>query len=398
MNPLTSFLRLGCMSAVLAVASTAVANPDFEDKTPGTVYPIGHSDVSNDINYYFTAFEEEPGVYWYAGLGEIQSLGVACFAYPGNVLKLRNTFVTFDYEGSGEPPASRKLTFGWYGGAVNLAVNDDRCWAANPSSLPATLGDCSITVTSIDYSCHTIEINGAVNKLGIGGQEFWVDDYAGSGEGGCDYKYDDIAPTAYLPAYSSFTTDHLLSTMNPLVLVDGSVLYGGGSVSLSNAACNDGQELRLDNVSVTHDFLASGFTYTDLHWAYGYYGGDVNLSINGDFRAESDILDLAGQTIGGCTVGIQVDSPSCGWIQVDGYVETITVGGRDFFHVDCLGGSKNEAGPDGDIDGDGDVDVDDLMAVIGAYGSHCTGCFEDVDNNGAIDVDDLMILLGNYGS
>ena len=398
MNPLTSLLRLGCISAFLAVASTAVANPDFEDKTPGTVYPIGHSDVSNDINYYFTAFEEEPGVYWYAGLGEIQALGVACHAYPGNVLNLRNIFVTFDYEGSGEPPASRSLTFGWYGGTVNLAVNDDRCWAANPGSLPATLGGCDITVTSIDGGCQSIEIIGAVNKLGIGGQEFWVDDYVGSGEGGCDYGYDDIEPTAYLPPHSSFTTDHLLSAINPLVLVDGSVLYGGGSVSLSNAACHEEQELHLEDVSVTHDFLASGFTYSNLSWAYGYSGGDVNFAVNGDFRAEANILDLAGQTIGGCTVSITVVSPSCGWIQVDGNVETITMGGRDFFNVDCLSGTKNETAHDGDIDGDGDVDVDDLMAVIGAYGSHCTGCFEDIDNNGAIDVDDLMILLGNYGS
>ena len=56
----------------------------------------------------------------------------------------------------------------------------------------------------------------------------------------------------------------------------------------------------------------------------------------------------------------------------------------------------------GDVDGDGDVDLNDLAALLGAYGS-CTGqpSFNpaaDFDDSGCIDLGDLATLLGNYGT
>jgi hypothetical protein len=55
--------------------------------------------------------------------------------------------------------------------------------------------------------------------------------------------------------------------------------------------------------------------------------------------------------------------------------------------------------PAGDVDCDGDVDVDDLLALLAAYGN-CDpgGCDEDLDGDGDVDVDDLLILLSAYTS
>ncbi|MCH2134270.1 MAG: LamG domain-containing protein [Phycisphaerales bacterium] len=55
---------------------------------------------------------------------------------------------------------------------------------------------------------------------------------------------------------------------------------------------------------------------------------------------------------------------------------------------------------DADIDCDGDVDVDDLLALIAAYGE-CPpddACDADIDDDGDVDVDDLLQLLAAFGS
>ena len=55
--------------------------------------------------------------------------------------------------------------------------------------------------------------------------------------------------------------------------------------------------------------------------------------------------------------------------------------------------------PSGDVDCDGDVDVDDLLALLAAYGN-CdpAGCDEDLDGDGDVDVDDLLLLLSAFNS
>lgn len=51
-----------------------------------------------------------------------------------------------------------------------------------------------------------------------------------------------------------------------------------------------------------------------------------------------------------------------------------------------------------DINNSGTTDVDDLLALIGAWGN-CPAppCSEDIDGDGDIDVDDMLILLGAFG-
>ena len=48
----------------------------------------------------------------------------------------------------------------------------------------------------------------------------------------------------------------------------------------------------------------------------------------------------------------------------------------------------------GDLDGNGEVNVDDILAVIGSFGSGASG---DVDGDGDTDVDDLLAVVGSFG-
>ena len=49
-----------------------------------------------------------------------------------------------------------------------------------------------------------------------------------------------------------------------------------------------------------------------------------------------------------------------------------------------------------DVNASGIVDVDDLLAIINAWGA-CTGCAADLNDSGAVDVDDLLMVINGWG-
>jgi hypothetical protein len=51
---------------------------------------------------------------------------------------------------------------------------------------------------------------------------------------------------------------------------------------------------------------------------------------------------------------------------------------------------------DPDVNGDGVVDVEDLLAVIAAWGP-CEDCAEDVNKDGVVDVNDLLAIFASWG-
>ncbi|MCW5934606.1 MAG: RHS repeat protein [Fimbriimonadia bacterium] len=52
---------------------------------------------------------------------------------------------------------------------------------------------------------------------------------------------------------------------------------------------------------------------------------------------------------------------------------------------------------EGDVNRDGQVDDVDLLLVLLAYGSTCSGCPEDLNQDGIVDDTDVLIVLFNYG-
>ncbi|UCD75738.1 MAG: hypothetical protein JSV91_02250, partial [Phycisphaerales bacterium] len=49
----------------------------------------------------------------------------------------------------------------------------------------------------------------------------------------------------------------------------------------------------------------------------------------------------------------------------------------------------------GDVNNDGVVDIDDVFAVLAAWGP-CAACPEDVNGDGFVDIDDLFAVLANW--
>ena len=50
----------------------------------------------------------------------------------------------------------------------------------------------------------------------------------------------------------------------------------------------------------------------------------------------------------------------------------------------------------GDVNGDNTLGVNDLLAIIDAWGA-CTDCPADIDGDGAVNVTDLLYIVGNWG-
>ena len=76
-----------------------------------------------------------------------------------------------------------------------------------------------------------------------------------------------------------------------------------------------------------------------------------------------------------------------------------------FFDSDELDQCSDPADPDdiptgsacpGDTNGDNTVDLDDLLSVIGAWGT--TDSPADLDCSGTVDLGDLLEVIGNWGS
>ncbi|MCH2141598.1 MAG: FG-GAP-like repeat-containing protein [Phycisphaerales bacterium] len=97
---------------------------------------------------------------------------------------------------------------------------------------------------------------------------------------------------------------------------------------------------------------------------------------------------------------------SAGDIDADGLTDIVQIqqDGSSYTIVVNTDGDASAWSPGscclGDIDGSGGVDVDDLLAVIAAFGT-CgdpSNCPADLDGNGAVDVDDLLTVIAAFGS
>jgi hypothetical protein len=104
-------------------------------------------------------------------------------------------------------------------------------------------------------------------------------------------------------------------------------------------------------------------------------------------------LDAAGGWVRGISLAIDVAVPRAALytlrLQVVGAAPLEAIAG-----IDNLAIAIEPALP-GDVDGDGCVDVNDLLAVIAAWGA-CPGCAEDLTGDGAVDVNDLLLVIGAW--
>jgi hypothetical protein len=124
----------------------------------------------------------------------------------------------------------------------------------------------------------------------------------------------------------SFTESFTAVNIKEFYWFNGTPYSGGfAEVSSSGEAGHTGKEIWTNNVNLDFDFPS---VLSSLELNYGYYGGNVNIRINGTLKNESDIISFNGSIISGVTVS--VSDPVQGTLTLQGTINSFSIGGQEF--------------------------------------------------------------------
>lgn len=124
------------------------------------------------------------------------------------------------------------------------------------------------------------------------------------------------------------------------------IWFAGGiaEVGTQGQAGHTGQELNLNNVNLSFDFRQCVGLLT---LSFGEYGGNLNISINGDFRNFENMADIDGMVVGGVNVSVTGGfGGDSGTLSLHGEVASLAVGGQELWidHV-CYAPCPPEPSP-----------------------------------------------------
>ena len=156
---------------------------DFEPPlTVGKQYgaPAGH----NPGDVVFTSNGIPVSVYDFNFSGGGGTFNVATIALApvpfgtGQSINTNNISLEFDFNSLGFLPKEVSFEFLDLGGIQNLSVNGSSIFVGDLSSVPTPIGGANIFVSTVPVAggkTGTATLSGVIQKLRVGGQEFWID-------------------------------------------------------------------------------------------------------------------------------------------------------------------------------------------------------------------------------
>ncbi len=113
-------------------------------------------------------------------------------------------------------------------------------------------------------------------------------------------------------------------------------LYGGGTTSGEVSVGNGGlagwfgNELEINNVNLHFLLSDSGCTSCGVTLMFGYYGGDVDLGVNGESKEYQSIFDIpTGENIGGASIKVVGDDTLGAMMIINGTIDMFSIGGQE---------------------------------------------------------------------
>ncbi len=146
--------------------------------------------------------------------------------------------------------------------------------------------------------------------------------------GGC-VDFESLTTGTIYNVTDSFADSGVTVTAAPFQWSNGTWTSAGFSeVETNNLGGGTGRDLEVNNITLEFDF---GRDIDSLRLLFGEYGGNINLTINGDFRNESNFSVLHGQIVGGTLVEVLTSPPGFGVIRITGVVNSFSIGGQELW-------------------------------------------------------------------
>jgi len=357
MKPLfapAQFLGLLALAILVGGASAAQVTFDYEPlysawgssagNTPGDVVMVEDGiPMSVEIFHLgaYTAFTQAMIDLPFSGFGSVQTLS------------LNNISVQFDLGSVPGGPTDAYFEYADMGGDENLQINGETPFEISEMlALDGAMVAAGVVMHVTDLAIpggHTgmVWLEGPVEKLLIGGQEFWIDNLrTPDGPTPCDLLVDNESETlgdawggwhGDTPGVLIFTEDGI-----PVHLFDftlGSYTgFNEAKIDMDFDGCLDNQTLQLNNINAGYDIAAAAPVTAQVVIDFHDLGGEENLQVNGAPRYEGD-LPLAPANIApgvNCSVHTwTVGGGVCGKVILTGDVDELLIGGQEFW-VDNL--------------------------------------------------------------
>ncbi len=291
------------------------------------------------------------------------SFGPPADFHDNNIMQVNNVGVIFDFSAPGN------VTFEYlnWGGSVNIQVNGYGAVLEGPDlpSLAGTLAPgITMTVTSIPVSGGhkgTATITGSVQRLRLGGQEFFLDDVRCGGQepGECDYEVNHqslAAGMAWGSSYGQAPGDFMFMEDGIPVHCEYFHYAGGGGTfgnclvaSTPSPVFGFDKVMAFSNINNRYDIEALDIITSQVRFEYLDYGGIENLQVNDGPLFVDDLDNMSGNVAPGVTMSV-ITYPAGGGavrgvVTLTGDVWKLMLGGQEFF-ADNICAYEEGTGPD----------------------------------------------------
>lgn len=311
---------------------------EFETLPIGAIFGDGYNSLGEEIFIENDMAVAVDSFFYVGGGGNFSNCNVidgsATFG-TGNAMWTSNINLIVDFTNVPGMDVN-KVTFDFadYGGSENFSINGAPIYAGELMMAPTPPNIFMYFTNMGSYYRGTVLGYVPIELLVIGGQEFEIDNI-------CPYYIDlfedcvDFETLALGSIYGTGVNSpgEVIFTQGIIPVAVEEFYYDGGGSTFGSAEVMNGsgigtdQAMRLGNINLLFDFTAYPNTPELVTFDYADYGGHENLAING---GAVYIGDLINANIPGFGIGVSQNG-DIGTVAIDGGVETLLVGGQEFF-------------------------------------------------------------------